>query len=87
MAFQNPDFTKLSLDAAPARDEAAWKKQLEEEERLAQSAKEESLLRNRVTEEEIAREMGVKPVTVRVCGSRARKHLAQALGEGKGGEE
>ncbi|MCR5030357.1 MAG: methylmalonyl-CoA mutase, partial [Selenomonadaceae bacterium] len=31
MAFQNPDFTKLSLDAAPARDEAAWKKQLEEE--------------------------------------------------------
>ena len=31
MAFQNPDFTKLSLDAAPARDEAAWKKQLEAE--------------------------------------------------------
>ena len=31
------------------------KKQLEEEERLAQSAKEESLLRNRVTEDEIAR--------------------------------
>ena len=31
MAFQNPDFTKLSLEDAPARDEAAWKKQLEEE--------------------------------------------------------
>ena len=40
-----------------------------------------------MTEEEIAREMGVKPVTVRVCLSRARKHLAQALGERKGGEE
>ena len=31
MAFQNPDFTKLSLDDAPARDEKAWKKQLEAE--------------------------------------------------------
>ena len=34
-----------------------------------------------MTDEEMAQEMGVKPVSVRVHLSRARKHLAQLLGE------
>ena len=59
------------------------KKQLEEEERLAQSAKEESLLRNRVTEEEIAkiieRWTGI-PVAKLVQGEREKLlHLDERL--------
>ena len=38
-----------------------------------------------LTDEEIAEEMGVKPVSVRVHLSRARKHLAQML-EGRGSD-
>lgn len=34
-----------------------------------------------MTEQEIADEMGLKPVSVRTCLSRARKHLAQLLKE------
>ena len=36
-----------------------------------------------MTDEEIAEETGLRPVSVRVCLSRARKHLADAL---KGGD-
>ena len=59
------------------------KKQLEEEERLAQNAKEQSLLRNRVTEEEIAkiieRWTGI-PVAKLVQGEREKLlHLDQRL--------
>ena len=59
------------------------KKQLEEEERLAQSAKEESLLRNRVTEDEIAkiveRWTGI-PVARLVQGEREKLlHLDERL--------
>ena len=59
------------------------KKQLEEEERLAQSAKEESLLRNRVTEDEIARIVerwtGI-PVSRLVQGEREKLlHLDERL--------
>ena len=59
------------------------KRQLEEEERLAQSAKEESLLRNRVTEDEIARIVerwtGI-PVSRLVQGEREKLlHLDERL--------
>ena len=59
------------------------KKQLEEEERLAQNAKEQSLLRNRVTEEEIAkiieRWTGI-PVAKLVQGEREKLlHLDERL--------
>ena len=36
-----------------------------------------------MTEQEIAKETGLKPVSVRVHLSRARKHLAQVLREGR----
>ncbi len=66
-------------------------RQLEEEERLAQSAREESLLRNRVTEEEIARIIerwtGI-PVAKLVQGEREKLlHLDEQLSRRVVGQE
>ena len=57
-------------------------KQLEAEEKLANEKKEDSLLRDRVTDEEIARIVGTSPGAVRVRLSRGREKLRSILKEG-----
>lgn len=51
--------------------------------RLPQRERDVLLMRyfREMTDEEIAREMGIRPVSVRVQLSRARRHLAQLLGK------